>query len=76
MGEGLTFATLATLLGKKLRARYGSKPVTISAVGYKDGERWVMATDRFGGVILGTPNDFTVPERKRRESRVGSKDGR
>ena len=69
MGDGMMFAALATRLGKKDGARYGQKRVTISAVGWKDGARYVMATDKWGGVILGEPGDFTIPEPRKRVKR-------
>jgi hypothetical protein len=65
MADGLHFAALTALIGKKQAARYGSRGVTIGAVGIKDGARFVMATDKFGGVILGEPDDFYVPARDR-----------
>lgn len=61
MGDGLRFAALSALLGKRNAARYGSRRVTIGAVGWKDGARYVMATDAGGGVILGEPDDFWIP---------------
>lgn len=68
MGEGLMFATLATLVGKKHGARWGDRRVTIGAVGIKAGERWAMGTLSDGSVILGAPSDFTVPAKKPRRS--------
>ena len=67
MGEGLQFALLATLVGKKNAARYGSRRVTIGAVGRQNGERFVMATFADGSVVLGEPGDFTVPDTSRRK---------
>ena len=64
MGEGLQFARLATLVGKKHAARYGGSRVTIGAVGIKNGERWVMGTLTDGTAVLGEPRDFTVPEKR------------
>lgn len=61
MGDGLRAAALATCIGKKNAARYGGRRVTIGAVGWKDGARFVMATDSRGGVVLGTPDDFWIP---------------
>jgi hypothetical protein len=66
MGEGLLFATLATMVGKKHAARWGARRVTIGAVGWKDGERFVMGTLSDGGVVLGAPSDFSLPPKKRR----------
>jgi hypothetical protein len=63
MAEGLLFATLATLVGKKNAARYGHRRVTIGAVGRDAGGRWVMGTFGDGGVVLGEPDDFSVPAR-------------
>lgn len=61
MGEGLQFAQLATLVGKKNAARYGKRRVTIGAVGFNDGSRFVMGTLSDGTVVLGEPGDFSVP---------------
>jgi hypothetical protein len=58
------FATLAALVGKKNGARWGKRRVTIGAVGWKDGERWVMGTLSDGGVVLGAPSDFSVPVKR------------
>lgn len=66
MGEGLRFATLAALIGKKHGARWGNRRVTISAVGWKDGERFVMGTLSDGSVVLGMVDDFTIPTKKAR----------
>lgn len=72
MGEGLQFAALVTAVGKKNGARWGTRRVTIGAVGWKDGARFVMATDSTGGVILGEPGDFTLaPARKRKRGLTG-----
>lgn len=66
MGEGLQFARLATVVGKRHGARWGARRVTIGAVGIKDGARWVMGTLSDGSVVLGEPQDFTVPVPKPR----------
>lgn len=71
MGEGLHFATLAALVGKKFAARWGKRRVTIGAVGKKDGARFVMGTFSDGSVVLGEPQDFTVYERKKRNETTG-----
>ena len=68
MGEGLLFATLATMVGKKNAARYGPRRVTIGAVGRKDGQRWVMATFPDGSVVLGEPGDFSIPDKRKRNA--------
>ncbi len=65
MADGVTFAALATLVGKKNAARWGGKRVTISAVGIKDGERFVMARTADGTVILGEPRDFALLKKLR-----------
>lgn len=65
MGEGLQFALLATLVGKKNAARWGTRRVTIGAVGWKDGSRFVMGTFSDGSVVLGAPGDFSVPAKRR-----------
>jgi hypothetical protein len=65
MAEGLHFARLACAVGRKNAARYGTRRVTIGAVGRKDGERFVMGTFSDGTVVLGAPSDFTLPERKK-----------
>lgn len=62
MGEGFHFAFLATLVGKKNAARWGTRRVTIGAVGYRDGSRFVMGTLSDGGVVLGEPQDFSIPK--------------
>ena len=54
VGEGLHFATLATLVGKKHGARWGSRRVTITAVGWQDRSRFVMATLKDGGLCSGS----------------------
>lgn len=64
MGEGLHFARLATLVGKRLAAKWGHRRVTIGAVGWRDGSRFVMGTFSDGSVVLGEPQDFTVVERR------------
>ena len=69
VGAGLHFARLATFVGKEGAARWGRVRVTISAVGWHDGERFVMATDSDGVVILGEPQDFTVPQRNRKRAK-------
>lgn len=66
MAEGLQFARLAAVVGKKHGARWGSRRVTIGAVGWRDGERFVMGTFSDGTVTLGRPDDFTVPTKKAR----------
>ncbi len=60
MGEGLRFAALAALVGKRNGARWGVRRVTIGAVGWRDGSRFVMGTLSDGTVVLGGPDDFTV----------------
>lgn len=72
MGIGMKFAFLAALVGKKHGARYGTRRVTIGAVGWKDGSRWVMGTFSDGTVVLGEPDDFTIPEKKARKATVGA----
>lgn len=64
MGDGLMLARLATMMGKPLAARYGRRRVTIASVGRKDGEPFVMATDKGGSVILGQPSDFSIPSKR------------
>jgi hypothetical protein len=66
MGTGLQFAALATMVGKKHAARYGRRRVTIGAVGWKDGSRFVMGTMSDGTVVLGEPNDFTIPQQRKK----------
>lgn len=61
---GLLFATLATLIGKRNAARFGPRRVTIMAVGYKDGQRFVMGTLTDGTTVLGEPGDFSLPVKK------------
>lgn len=68
MGEGLHFAALATLVGRKLAAKWGTRRVTIGAVGWRDGSRFVMGTFSDGTVVLGEPHDFTIPRKKREKS--------
>jgi hypothetical protein len=75
MGEGLLFATLATLVGKKHGARYGTRRVTVGAVGYRDGERWVMATFPDGSVVLGEPGDFSLPTPRKRRGEASGANG-
>ena len=59
MGEGLQFATLATLVGKRNGAWWmGQKRVTIGAVGIRGKERWVMGTFENGDAVFGPPEDF------------------
>lgn len=65
MSDGLMFATLATLVGKKNAARYGHRRVTIGAVGTRDGQRFVMGTLSDGSVVLGEPGDFSVPFKRK-----------
>lgn len=60
MAEGLQFAHLATLVGKRRGAWWGNRRVTIGAVGWKDGERFVMGTLADGSVVLGAPSDFQL----------------
>jgi len=67
LGEGLMFATLATLVGRRNAAYWGTRRVTIGAVGFKDGERFVMAMDADGTVILGAPTDFSLPKNRARD---------
>jgi hypothetical protein len=62
MSAGLQFAALATRVGKKFGARWGNRRVTIGAVGWKDGQRFVMGTLSDGTVVLGEPQDFTIPK--------------
>lgn len=64
MADGLKFAALAAVVGKKNGARFGTRRVTVGAVGWKDGERFVMGTMTDGSVVLGAPSDFDIPERK------------
>lgn len=73
MGEGLLFATLATMVGKKHGARWGTRRVTVGAVGTRGGgDRWVMATFTDGTVVYGPPGDFSLPTpRKRRDVASG-----
>lgn len=66
MGNGLKFAFLAAMIGKRNGAQYGNERVTISAVGFKDGQRFVMATSGDGTVILGKPDDFAILKRGRK----------
>lgn len=66
MGEGLQFAALATYVGKRLAVRWGRRRVTIGAVGYRNGERFVMGTLANGTVVLGEPGDFTIPKKRAR----------
>jgi hypothetical protein len=66
MGEGIHFAILAALVGKKHAVRWGTRRVTIGSVGRDEGERWVMGTFSDGSVVLGKPGDFTVPEKRSR----------
>ncbi len=70
MAEGLQFAALATLVGRKNAARWGKRRVTVGAVGKDHDGRWVQATLSDGTVILGDVGDFTVPERKSRKARA------
>lgn len=58
------FATLATLVGKKNGARWGPRRVTIGAVGWHDGARFVMGTFADGTVVLGAPQDFSLPPKR------------
>ena len=71
MGDGLMYATLATLLGKRGAARWGTRRVTIGAVGIKNGERWAMGTFSDGTVVLGIPSDFSVPPKRKRKAPRG-----
>jgi hypothetical protein len=66
MGDGLQYARLATLVGKRNAARWGTRRVTIVAVGSRDGKRWVMGTMSDGSVVLGDPGDFIVPEPRKK----------
>jgi hypothetical protein len=61
MADGLRFAVLAAWVGKKNAARFGSRRVTIGAVGWKDGSRFVMGTLSDGTTVLGEPGDFWIP---------------
>jgi hypothetical protein len=75
MGDGLLFATLATLVGKKNAARWmGARRVTIGAVGTRSGgERWVMGTLTDNTVVYGPPGDFSLPKpRKRHGEALGA----
>ena len=61
MAEGLHFASLATAVGKKNGAYWHDTRVTICAVGYHEGDRFVVATCSSNGrVVLGKPSDFTL----------------
>ena len=64
MGEGLRFATLATMLGKKNAARWGKRKCTIESVGRNNEGRWVMGTLADGTAVLGEPGDFEIPKKK------------
>lgn len=64
MSEGLQFAVLATLVGKKNAVRYGTRRVTIGAVGWKDGQRFVMGFLSDGTVVVGEVADFSLPMKK------------
>jgi len=64
MGDGLMFAALSARLGVKHGARYGNQFVTVGSVGWKDGERFVMATADDGTVCLGAPHDFSIPVKR------------
>lgn len=64
MGDGLQFARLTALVGKKGAARWGTRRVTIGAVGWRDGERFVMGTMSDGTVVVGPPSDFSVPPKR------------
>lgn len=66
MSEGLQCARLAALIGKRFGARWGTRRVTIGAVGVRGGERFVMGTFSDGTVVLGLPSDFTVPEKRKK----------
>lgn len=67
MAQGLRFAQLAALVGTRHGVRWGTRRVTIGAVGLKDGERWVMGTFSDGTVVLGQPEDFSVPVRNQKQ---------
>lgn len=69
MGEGLQFAMLSAIVGKKHGARWGDRRVTIGAVGWKDGARFVMGTFAHGDIVLGEPQDFTVAPKRQRAAR-------
>lgn len=74
MGEGLQFAALATLVGKKNGALWcGARPVTIGAVGWRDGSRFIMGTLKDGTVVFGETGDFS-PAPKRRRGKAKSAD--
>jgi len=64
MGDGLTFATLATLVGKRGAAKWGNRRVTIGAIGRYQGQRFVMGQFADGTVVTGPVEDFTVVKRK------------
>jgi hypothetical protein len=66
MGEGLQFAALAAIVGKKLCARYANRRVTITAVGWHEGQRFVMGELADGSIALGEPGDFTIPKKRTR----------
>lgn len=72
MADGLMFAALATMVGKKHAARLGNRRVTICAVGIKEGERFVMGTFSDGSIVLGEPSDFTIPEKRKRVAAKGA----
>jgi hypothetical protein len=65
MGEGLQFARLVTLIGKKHGARWQGRRVTLGACGINAGGRWLMGTMSDGTVVVGPPEDFTVPEKRK-----------
>jgi hypothetical protein len=69
MGEGLQFARLATLIGKKHGARWQGRRVTLGACGINASGRWLMGEFSDGSVVVGPPEDFTVSEEKQREKR-------
>ena len=67
MADGLKFATLATLIGKRNRAKFGNTRCTIAAMGRDGKGRWIMATMASGMVVFGEPSDFEIiPLRKRK----------
>ena len=69
MGNGLMLATLATMIGKPLAARYGKRRVTICAAGRRSGEPFVMGTFTDGSIVLGQPDDFTLPPKRKARTR-------
>jgi hypothetical protein len=66
MGQGLQFARLVTFIGKKNAVRWGARRVTLGACGTGANGRWLMGTMSDGTVVVGPPEDFTVPEKRRK----------